>query len=286
MNQENNNQNYLSMWDDFAKLKAESYLDYKFKPTHRIGLTNHLREITIINLLELQKTDHVLDAGCASGRQLFLVADKIAEGYGTDIAQAFMDKATEHALSKNLFNLHFSQATLEQIPHPDAYFDKIICAEVLEHVFNKDTALAELKRVLKPGGKLIITVPNLNADGTLWGRFLRLISLRNFKPLEDFSMEEINKHGDAHVREFNTKTLSDWLTSKGFRVEKIGTVSFIDGPYFDFLLKIPLHWKPTQRLIILIERLLSLSGLPWGRHLTVRAKLDFSVPMHQAIDHQ
>ncbi|MDD2785425.1 MAG: methyltransferase domain-containing protein [Patescibacteria group bacterium] len=286
MSQQDEDGHYSSMWEDFAKLKAESYLNYKFKPTHRIGLTNHLREASITNLLKPQKQDRVLDAGCASGRQLFQVANLISEGHGTDIASAFTDKATEYACSNNIGNLEFQRAVLESIPYPDAYFDKIICAEVLEHVFDKNIALTELKRVLKPGGKLIITVPNLNADGTLWGRLLRLIGLRSFTPLEGFSMNEINKHGDAHVREFNAKTLSGWLESNGFTVEKIRSVSFIDGPYFDFLLKMPLHWGPTQKTIIALERLLSSTGLFWGRHLAARAKLDIFPPVHQDVQQQ
>jgi len=47
----------------------------------------------------------------------------------------------------------------KMLPFPDRYFDSIVCFEVLEHVFNVDEILHEFMRVLKPGGKVLITVP-------------------------------------------------------------------------------------------------------------------------------
>ena len=267
---------YSQMWEKFGQTKAESYLSYKFQPTHRIGLTNYLREKALVELLDPKIQDIVLDVGCAAGRQLLEISNRIAQGVGTDISIAFIEKADTRAKEVGVTNLSFRQSKAEELPFPERFFDKVICAEVLEHVFKKDSALNEIKRVLKPGGYLIITVPNLNADGTLWGRLLRVLKFRSFQPLEQFSAEELAKHGDAHVREFSHKSLVSWLESNGFHVEGWRSVSFIDGPGFDFLLKIPLHWKPTQSLIIGMEKILSKTGLPWGRHLAVRAKLDFS----------
>jgi SAM-dependent methyltransferase len=45
------------------------------------------------------------------------------------------------------------------LPFASAHFDFILCSEVLEHVFNPDEVLAELQRVLKPGGRILVTVP-------------------------------------------------------------------------------------------------------------------------------
>ena len=46
------------------------------------------------------------------------------------------------------------------IPVPDASFDAVICADVLEHVPNVNSALLELDRIVRPGGQILITVPN------------------------------------------------------------------------------------------------------------------------------
>jgi SAM-dependent methyltransferase len=49
--------------------------------------------------------------------------------------------------------------SLEDIPVPDASFDSVICTQVLEHVARPDLALAEIRRILRPGGSLWLTVP-------------------------------------------------------------------------------------------------------------------------------
>ncbi len=262
---------YKQMWEAIGSDAGTSYLDIKFKPTYRIGLTNYVREREIYRLLDPQTDDVILDVGCASGRQIFTIATKIHEGQGVDIAQSFIDKALAYKREHGVSNADFKVAVIETLPYPDAYFTKVVCGEVIEHVFDKDVALTELLRVLKPGGKLIISVPNLNADGTLWGRLLRLVGVRSFKPMDQFSQKNLHAHGDSHVREFTQKSMRSWLESRRLTVESIKTASWIDGPYFDFLLKVPLHITPLRLLIIWMEKIATHSGLPFGRHLVLRA---------------
>jgi ubiquinone/menaquinone biosynthesis C-methylase UbiE len=263
---------YTQMWDEFAGAKGDRYLTYKFNPTHRVGLTNFLREEKIYQLVAPKSTDVILDVGCASGRQLFKLADKIHEGYGTDISQGFIDKANENKANLGVGNLFFEKALIESLPYPDAKFDSIICGEVLEHVHDKDVALNELIRVLKPSGHLIITVPNLNSDGTWWGRLMRTVGKRKFTSLEHFSTEELNAHGDAHVREFTKTTMRHWLESHDLEIESLSSVSFIDGPYGNAIIKFPLHVPILQKLIIAFEKLLNRLPIFLGRHLAVKAR--------------
>lgn len=267
---ENIQKDYQQMWEDIGEDSGDSYLAIKFQPTYRIGLTHHLRENKIYDFLQAGSQDIVLDIACASGRQLFQIQSKIKEGYGLDISQKFIDKAEEYRQKKNYTNLHFGLGLIEQIPFADNYFDKIICAEVLEHVFDKDIALKEVCRVLKPSGILVISVPNMNADATWWGRFLRKIGKRKFVSLEHFSQSELRKHGDSHVREFDKNNLSQWLGANGFEVLYIKSVSFIDGPYMDWLLKVPLHTGFLRKLVISWEKYLTNKNYFYGRHLVVK----------------
>lgn len=260
------------MWENFATAKAKSYLGYKFLPTHRIGLTNFLREQQIYIFLDPQKEDVLLDAGCASGRQLFALAGKIKAGYGTDIAQAFIEQANKFKAENKIENLTFLQSDLEKLPFEDNFFDKIVCAEVLEHVFDFDLALLELKRVLKSQATLVITVPNLNADATIWGRFLRLLKIRQFKPITNFSSESLALHGDAHVREFTAKVAAEKLGAQGFDVKLIRTASFIDGPGIDLIMKFLLKVPFLRSLIIKSENILTNRGWLLGRHLIIKAQ--------------
>ncbi len=260
------------MWDDFAEDRASAYIGYKFTPTYRVGLTNFLREEAICEALSLKKEDVIADIGCAAGRQLLVMAKNIDSGVGVDIAQPFIDTAESEARNRQITNVKFYRSEIERLPLLDAAFDKVICAEVLEHVFDKEVALKELLRILKPGGLLLITVPNMNADATWWGRLMRRMGRRSFCSMERFSREELLKHGDAHVREFTGSSLATWLTGYGLTCTRPRSVSFLDGPWIDQILKIPLHVYPLRAAIIFLERMLSKTTILWGRHLVVLLK--------------
>lgn len=91
---------------------------------------------------------HMLDFGCGSKpyRQLFDVDAYI----GTDIAVSGHDHSTED------IDVYYDGKTL---PFDDNEFDCVFSSEVFEHVFNLSEILDELKRVTKPGGRMLITLP-------------------------------------------------------------------------------------------------------------------------------
>jgi ubiquinone/menaquinone biosynthesis C-methylase UbiE len=95
----------------------------------------------------LPRSSRVLDAGCGEGVLVDEYADRLAiEGvdpnYASDRVRA---------------------ASVTSLPYPDAAFDRALCLDVLEHLPFEDQsrALAELRRVLRPGGELLVSVPNL-----------------------------------------------------------------------------------------------------------------------------
>ena len=95
-----------------------------------------------------QLTGAMLDFGCGIKpyRGLFNVDRYV----GVDIAVSGHDNALKHA------DAYYDGKT---IPFPDAHFDSMLCSEVLEHVFNIDEILGELRRVVKPRGLALITIP-------------------------------------------------------------------------------------------------------------------------------
>jgi ubiquinone/menaquinone biosynthesis C-methylase UbiE len=257
------------MWEDWGNAKKHIYLNYKFVPTHRVGLTNYVREKVLLSCVRDWKGLRVLDVGCAAGNQLYSVVDKIAYGHGLDIAQSLVDAANEYSKEHQYSNLEFSRGEAEHLAFPDESFDVVICGEVLEHVFDKDEALTEMLRVVKKGGRLIISIPNLNADGTWWGRFMRLLGLRSFTPIEVFSKEEIASHGDAHVREYTGGELRTWFVNYPVTITRLTSASYFDGPYFDFTMRVLLKIPPLRALIVWGELALAKTGITWGRHLVV-----------------
>ena len=89
----------------------------------------------------------LLDVGCGSKpyQSLFVVDDYIG-----------LDIDSEASRIRGIADFHYDGNTF---PFEDASFDSVLCNQVLEHVFNPDEFLAQITRVLKSGGKLLLTVP-------------------------------------------------------------------------------------------------------------------------------
>jgi ubiquinone/menaquinone biosynthesis C-methylase UbiE len=104
---------------------------------------------------------HVLDFGCGSG---LTVQTLTAAGYDA-LGVDFSPEAIDFGTKKGIAGL--SVVSDENLPFNDASFDAVLCMDVLEHIADEQRALAEMRRVLKPGGALVIMVP---AYMFLWGR--------------------------------------------------------------------------------------------------------------------
>ena len=98
----------------------------------------------------------VLDAACGTGRYAIPLAQAGARVTGIDISEVMLglarQKASEHGLSVDL-----RAADLRQLPFPDASFDVMVCALALCHLPELRQAVSELSRVLRPGGRLIVS---------------------------------------------------------------------------------------------------------------------------------
>jgi len=100
----------------------------------------------------------VLDIACGEGYGSALLARVAQSVIGVDISQDAVDHASRkysgHA------NLRFAQGRATHIPAHDASFDVVVSFETLEHLAEQEQMLAELRRVLKPTGALVISSPN------------------------------------------------------------------------------------------------------------------------------
>ncbi len=105
--------------------------------------------------------DAVLEAGCANGRNLPPLAAKARIVIAFDISPALVKFAL--ARIAGLDNATAFKGSVTAIPLPESHFDKIFCLAVLHHLSTPESraqAMAELYRVLKPGGLLFVTVWN------------------------------------------------------------------------------------------------------------------------------
>ncbi len=102
-----------------------------------------------------------------------------------------------------------------RLPFPDATFDRVICAEVLEHVPDDRGAMAEIARVLRPGGSAAVTVPRFGPELVCWALS------------DEYHMVE-----GGHVRIYRLGELRRRLTSAGLRPTGMGLAHGLHTPYW------------------------------------------------------
>jgi methionine biosynthesis protein MetW len=148
----------------------------------------------------------VLDFGCGDGVTIGTwLAANTARYVGFDISRAAVSQARALGLDARV------TPTDDRLPFPDGSFDLATCLEVLEHLFEPQIALAELRRVLRPGGAIFITVPNL----AYWRRRLDMVVLGRWNPVGD-SLSVEQPWRDPHIRFFTRRALMRLLHAAGF----------------------------------------------------------------------
>jgi ubiquinone/menaquinone biosynthesis C-methylase UbiE len=95
----------------------------------------------------------VLDAGCGPGTITLGLSRKVAPGQVVEIdtEDSQFTNAREEAQRAGL-NVEFRKASVHELPFPPRSFDAVFSHALLEHISDVDAALAEMRRVLKPGG--------------------------------------------------------------------------------------------------------------------------------------
>jgi SAM-dependent methyltransferase len=146
-----------------------------------------------LDRLPLPVGAHVLDAGCGSGRTLVELVD-----YGVEVSGIELNTdAAELARGRGLGEVRVGR--LEELPWDEATFDLITCLDVIEHVPDDVTALVELRRVARPGGWLLVTVPAYQA---LWSR---------------------HDEANHHYRRYARSSLQMAARSAGWQVERLSS---------------------------------------------------------------
>jgi SAM-dependent methyltransferase len=104
--------------------------------------------------------------GCFEGAiEYHLLRHRVKEVQGIDVNVAAVDRASAWARENSVSQApaarcQFQVAEAEQMPFGDNTFDKAVCLDVFEHVAHEQRVAAEIQRVLKPGGTLVLSVPH------------------------------------------------------------------------------------------------------------------------------
>lgn len=111
----------------------------------------------------VQPTDSMTVLDCACGRGFYLNMFRYVSGcklVGLELDTEIIRKA-QHNVG-HLPDVLLTNANIYHLPYPDDTFDAVILSEILEHIDHDVDGLREVRRVLKPGGVIAITVPNAN----------------------------------------------------------------------------------------------------------------------------
>jgi len=109
----------------------------------------------IVRMVQACATDRILEVGCGGGHILRLFPH--SDLTGVDVSGRMLDKARENLRG---YRVQLLKGDLFSLDLSGGGFDKIICSEVLEHVVDPHAILREIRRLLAPNGRVVITFPN------------------------------------------------------------------------------------------------------------------------------
>lgn len=172
--------------------------------------------------LDLRAGHRVLDMGCGGGRHAFEMMRRGATVVALD--RDFEELEDVRATSGAMHEAGELpdgepggpvQGDALHLPFPDGSFDRIVTSEVLEHIPDDEAAMAELVRVLRPGGRIAVTVPTWLPERVCWA----------------LSTDYHNTPG-GHVRIYRRSELESRLRAAGLDVEGADHAHAFHSPYW------------------------------------------------------
>lgn len=143
----------------------------------------------------------ILDVGCGSGANSAALAAKGHRLHGVDFSEAGIEKYCGRGFDGRVCDIESG------LDHPDASFDVVFCSEVIEHMTSPEVLAAEMSRVLKPGGLLVLSTPN----SAFW--------LYRVLGLVGYTVSELQH--PKHFQFFSRRSLLKLLTGANLRPKQV-----------------------------------------------------------------
>jgi 2-polyprenyl-3-methyl-5-hydroxy-6-metoxy-1,4-benzoquinol methylase len=170
----------------------------------------------------LDGPQRVLDVGCSTG----YLAERLQQR-GATVVGLDMDERAAELARRFCTEVHVGDIETMELPFEPGSFDAIVCGDLIEHVRDPQALLARLRPLLRPGGHLVLSTPNI----ANWAMRLSLLFGR-------FRYTEWGILDKTHTHFFTRKTLRECLEAAGYRVV-----------VFDYTVPVPVLSAPRVEAI-------------------------------------
>ncbi len=198
------------------------------------GYTGRAHDL-VLDLLGALPRGRVLDIPCATGRLALRVRELGFTPVCADITRGVFEPA----------DVEFVAADMNRaLPFRDGEFDHVLCVEGVEHMESTHHLARELARVLKPGGSLLLTTPNLMSFKARW----MFLFYSRFPRFDEFGSVAVGRrHGHGHINPVFWPHLRVVLEQNGFRDLRV--TASRHGSYrrfFSWLLRPAIRWCTSR----------------------------------------
>ena len=168
------------------------------------------------------KSGLVLDVACGLGYLLDIAEERGAKAFGLDISRMALQKSKQEKSTRKVV-----EGNGEHLPWPDETFDYVTCLGSLEHFINPELGAQEIARVLKPGGKAAIMLPNSHHIQAIYNvyktggilpelqdfeRFATRVEWQAFLEENGLAVQSVHKYNVGFSRFFKKGREGFWYT--------------------------------------------------------------------------
>jgi len=194
-NREKNIPNQEELVRNYFSTYAEEYYKENYDETLKncYSYSHIVRKDHILRMFD-KEGGKVLDIGCGPGVITLYLLQRGCEVWGVDISEEMINEAAKQ-IEKTEYKevAHFSVGDITSLDFPDAYFDAVVCAGVIEYLEDAEIAIKEIHRVLKPNGIAIITVPTPQRFYTFMLNLLKFVLKPFISKLKEIKYKRIKR---------------------------------------------------------------------------------------------
>jgi len=190
-------------------------------PSPLVRFVEKRRVGAVLRMVNASAGEKILEVGCGAGHLL----EQMPQGelYGVDLSETLLARAQDRLRNRATIQ----NANAESLLFADSYFDTAFCSEVLEHVLHPDKVIAEIFRVVKPGGRVVISIPHEKVINFAKATLVKLGLFNQIMKTQDqagYVMKE-KMTDEWHLRDFSLAMLRGF-TPKGLVEKRVIAIPF------------------------------------------------------------